>query len=168
MRRRTLLTGLTVSASLLAGCLNSSSSNTDAEASTEMDTASDAPDFESDDGVPGEYILLRKQLQQPNGVTVGDEFEIGVALGNAGGESLSGEVSVELIPPTEETDADPQTATIVVEDDNTIPSGAAKFFTTGLFEATVAGDWELVAGPEIELVHQTYDPIITVEELPTN
>lgn len=166
MRRRTLLTGLPVGGSLLAGCLNGSNSNTGTEAST--DTASDAPDFEIDDDVPGAFILLRNQPQEPNGVTAGDEFEIGVVLGNAGGEPLSGELSVELIPPNEETDADAQTATIVVEDDNAIPSGAAKFFTTGLFEATVAGDWELVAGPEIEQVHPTYDPIITVEELPTN
>jgi hypothetical protein len=133
---------------------------------TESNTASDAPEFGTDEDAPGEFILLRNQPQQPDGVTVGDEFEIAVVLGNAGGESITGEVSVELVPPNK--DEDTQTATVIVEADDEIPSGAARFFTTGLFEATVAGDWELNAGSEIGQVHQSYDPIITVQERPSD
>ncbi|TYL39394.1 hypothetical protein CV102_07395 [Natronococcus pandeyae] len=142
----------------------SSTDNTDDEATTETDTAADAPGFEIDEDAPGEFILLRNQPQEPSGITVGDEFEIAVVLGNAGGESITGEVSVELVPPNE--DEDIQTATIVVEGGDEIPSGAARFFTTGLFEATVAGNWELIAGTEIGQVHQAYDPIVTVEKRP--
>jgi len=157
MRRRALLTSLPVGVSVLAGCLGST---------TESNTASDSPVFEADEGAPGEFILLRNQPQQPDGVTVGDEFEIAVVLGNAGGESITGEVSVELVPPNK--DEDVQTATVVVEGNDEIPSGAARFFTTGLFEATVAGEWELNAGSEIGLVHQSYDPIIAVQERPND
>jgi hypothetical protein len=157
MRRRALLTSLPVGVSVLAGCLGST---------TESNTASDAPEFGTDEDAPGEFILLRNQPQQPDGVTVGDEFEIAVVLGNAGGESITGEVSVELVPPNK--DEDTQTATVIVEADDEIPSGAARFFTTGLFEATVAGDWELNAGSEIGQVHQSYDPIITVQERPSD
>ncbi|WP_228434546.1 hypothetical protein [Natrarchaeobaculum aegyptiacum] len=165
MRRRALLTTLPVSASIIAGCLNSSNTdNTGDEDTAETDTTSDAPQFEVDEDAPGEFILLRNQPQEPGGVTVGDEFEIAVVLGNAGGESITGEVDVELVPPNE--DSGVQTATIVVDDDDEIPSGAARFFTTGLFEATVAGDWELIAGTGIGQVYQTYDPIVTVEERP--
>jgi len=165
MRRRALLSTLPVSVPIIAGCLSSSSAdNTGDEATNETDTASDAPGFAVDEDAPGEFILLRNQPQEPNGVTVGDEFEIAVVLGNAGGESITGEVSVELVPPNE--DEDDQTAPIVVEGAEEIPSGAARFFTTGLFEATVTGDWELIADSGIGQVHQTYDPTVTVEERP--
>ena len=136
MRRRALLAGLPVSISLVSGCL--SGEIDDDESATETDTASDAPEFEVDADAPGEFILLRNQPQKPEGITVGDEFEIGVVLGNAGGESITGEATVELRPPN--GDEDVQTATIVVEEDDGLPSGAARFFTTGLFEATVAVD----------------------------
>lgn len=157
MHRRALLTSLPVGVSVLGGCLGST---------TESNTASDAPEFEVDEDAPGEFILLRNQPQQPDSVTVGDEFEIAVVLGNAGGESITGEVSVELVPPNE--DEDVQTATVVVGADDEIASGAARFFTTGSFEATVAGDWELNAGSEIGQVHQSYDPRITVQERPND
>ncbi|WP_306056572.1 hypothetical protein [Natronococcus wangiae] len=167
MRRRALLTGLPVGVLIIAGCLSDSTTDdTDDNASNEADTDSDAPEFEVDEDAPGEFILLRNQPQEPNGVTVGDEFETGVVLGNAGGESIAGEVGIELVPPNE--DEDVQTASIVVQGDDEIPSGAARFFTAGLFEATVAGDWELIAGSEIEHVHRTYDPIVTVEAHPAD
>ncbi|MFC4438843.1 MULTISPECIES: hypothetical protein [Natrialbaceae] len=162
MRRRALLTSLPVGVPIIAGCLSGTSA--DDESTTETDTGSDAPNFKVDEDAPGEFILLRNQPQEPSGVTVGDTFEIGVVLGNAGGESITGEVSVELVPPNEGEDV--QTAAIVVEGDDEIPSGAARFFTTGSFEATVAGDWELVAGPGIGQVHRAYDPIVIVEERP--
>jgi len=155
MRRRAFLTSLPVGVSVLAGCLGST---------TESNTASDAPEFEADEDAPGEFILLRNQPQEPDGISVGDEFEIAVVLGNTGGESITGEVSIELVPPNK--DEDVQTATVVVEGDDEIPSGASRFFTTGLFESTVAGDWKLNAGSEIGQVHQSYDPIITIQERP--
>lgn len=154
MRRRALLTSLPVGVSVLAGCLGSVS---------ESNNAADAPAFEANKDAPGEFILLRNQPQQE--VTVGDEFEVAVVLGNAGGESITGEVSVELVPPS--NDEDVQTATVVVEDGDALASGAARFFIAGLFEATVVGDWELNAGAGIEQVHESYDPTITVREQPT-
>lgn len=168
MRRRALLTGFTIGLATIAGCLNrgTSTGDTDNGTDTETDAASDSPEFEVDEDAPGEFVLLRNQPQEPGDIIVGDEFEIGVVLGNAGGEPITGEVSVELVPPNEDEDA--QTATVVVEGDDEIPSGAARFFTTDSFEATVAGDWELIAGSEIAQVNQTYDPIVTVEERPNN
>lgn len=59
-----------------------------------------------------------------------------------GGEPGTGAVDVELVPPTEA--AAVQTAPIVVDGDDEIPPGAARFFTAGSFEAMVAG--ALVAG----------------------
>lgn len=163
MNRRTLLTGIAAGVTVTAGCLSGDSTD-DTGAATGTDSVSDAPEFEADEDAPGEFVLLRNQPQEPNGISVGDEFETGVVLGNAGGESVSGDVGVGLLPPSEDETA--QGATIEVEGENEIPSGAARFFTAGPFTPTVAGDWELVAGPEIERVHRTYDPVITVEERP--
>jgi hypothetical protein len=139
---------------------NFSTENEDNEATAKTDTAFDAPDFEVDKDTPGEFILLRNQPQVPNGVAVDDEFEIAVVLGNVGGTPIVGEASIKLIPPNE--DEDVQTTTIVIEENDEIPSGAARFFVTGLFEATVASDWELIANSGIEQFHQTYDPVVPV------
>lgn len=66
---------------IIAGCLSDyRTDNTAEEATTETNTASDAPEFEVDDDGPGEFILLRNQPQEPNGATVCDEFEIAVVL----------------------------------------------------------------------------------------
>lgn len=165
MRRRALLTSLPVGISVIAGCSSGfSTDGSDDGTATGTDTGSDAPEFEVDEDGPGEFVLLRNQPQEPNGVIVGDEFEIGVVLGNAGGEPVAGDVGVELVPPNE--DETVQTATVAVEGDDEIPSAAARFFIAGPFDATVAGDWELDPGPGIGRVHQTYDPRVVVEERP--
>ncbi|MCU4974751.1 hypothetical protein OB955_18690 [Halobacteria archaeon AArc-m2/3/4] len=174
MRRRALLTALAVGVSVAAGCLNrgSGTSDTSNRSQTNADSAADAPAFDVDDDAPGAFVLLRNQPQDPNGIVVGDEFDVGVVLGNAGGEPVTGDVRVRLVAPTGEGDGNGdedenvQTATIAVDGDDELPAGAARFFTTGPFDATVAGDWKLTAESGIKRVHRAYDPIIEVEERP--
>lgn len=151
MHRRSLLIGTTVSFATISGCQSDFRENTNKK-----------PEFGINEDAPGTFILLRNQPQNPNGIVVGDEFKIGLHLGNAGGAPASGEISVKFSPPNEEVDD--QTANFVVEDDNAIPSGEARFFTFGSFEATVAGDWELTAASGIEQIHQSYDNTIKVKE----
>ena len=158
MRRRSLLASIPVGLSTTAGCLSRG-------ASSGADNNNE-PEFEVDEGASSAFILLRNQPQDSNGIVMGDEFEIGIHLGNAGGESATGEVSVKLTPPNENGTV--QTATFVVDGDDAIPSGEARFFTFGWFEATVAGDWELTAASGIEQIHQSYNKTIKVGERPNN
>lgn len=160
MRRRTLLAAVAIGLPALSGCFDSNTETTDESA------GADAPEFDVTADAPGTVILLRQQSQAPNGIRVTDDFEIAVALGNAGGEPVGDDVSVDLLPPTD--DESVQSATIVVDGDDELPSGAARFFTVGPFEATVAGDWELTGGPEIERVHPEYDGTVTVDEQPSD
>lgn len=155
MRRRPLLTGITTGFAILAGCMNR-------ETSTGANSSNNEPTFEVNEDTPSSFILLRNQPQNPNGILVGDEFEIGIHLGNAGGETASGEISIKLTPPDE--DGPIQTATFRVDGDDAIPSGEARFFTFGRFEATVTGDWELTAASGIDQTHHEYDEIIEVRE----
>ncbi|WP_254769400.1 hypothetical protein [Salinilacihabitans rarus] len=160
MDRRGYLTGVTIGIVGIAGCSDSlGNANSDTRNAGTENTGADTPEFEVDDDAPGTVILLRQQPQNPNGVVVGDEFEIAIVLGNAGGEPVSTDVSVELGPPTDDEPA--QMATVAVDE---LPAGAARFFTAGPFAATVAGDWELTAGPEIDRVYPEYDGIVTVED----
>lgn len=161
MYRRTYLVGSTIGLTSIAGCLNFTATSNNGGPSG-SDTGADAPQFRADEDAPGTFILLRQQPQNPNGIVVGDEFETAIVLGNAGGEPVSGEVSVELIPPNDNEAI--QTATVIIDVANELPSGAAGFFTIGLFEATVAGDWELTAGPEIEQIHPEYIGTIKVKD----
>ena len=96
-------------------------------------------------------------------IVLHDEFEIAIALGNAGGEPLSGKFSLELLPETD--DVSSQIASVTIDEDENIPSGAARFFRTGPFQATAVGKWELAAGPEIAQVHPEYDGTLVVKEL---
>ncbi len=169
MRRRALLTGLTVGSAAIAGWMTRGASSItdsvgsmDVGASTGADSSNTEPKFEVNDADPGAFILLRNQPQDPNGITVGDEFEIGIHLGNPGGEPATGEVSVELTPPNE--DESVQTASTNIDGDAEIPPGEARFFTLGRFDATVAGDWELTAASGIEQVSDSYDKTIEVKE----
>lgn len=162
MYRRVFIAGSTVGLATVSGCLNPLT-RTDNTATDDTDTNfADAPEFSADEDTPGRFVLLRNQPQDPNGVFVGDRFEIAIVLGNGGGEPVSGEVDVELRPPNDAEAV--QTATGVVDDE--LPPGAATFVDTGVFEATAAGDWELAAGSGIEQVHRAYDPTVTVEERP--
>ncbi|ELZ01787.1 hypothetical protein [Natrialba asiatica] len=134
----------------------------DVGSNTGADSSNTEPEFEVNEAEPGAFILLRNQPQDPNGITVGDEFEIGVHLGNPGGEPATGDVSVELAPPNEE--ASVQTASTSVAGEEEIPPGEARFFTLGQFDATVAGDWKLTAASGIEQVSDGYDETIEVKE----
>ena len=162
MRRRTLLTSVPVGLSIIAGCLDIGDDTDGSDDGVNEDVAADAPAFAVDEDAPGAFTLLRIQPQEPGGVTDGDEFDIGVVLGNAGGEPVTGEADVELVPPTDDEAVQP--ATVVIDDE--LPSGAARFFTTGPFEATVPGDWELTAGSGIDRVHPEYDGTVAVGERP--
>ena len=163
MERRALLGSLGFAlTTTLAGCVSTAfGANTSAS-----DETRDAPTFNADGDGPGEFILLTAQPQAPNGIFLHDEFEIGIALGNAGGEPLSGEVVVELIPAAE--DISSQTASVTIGEDEAIPSEAARFFRTGPYQATGVGNWELTAGPEIAQVHPEYDGTFEVKERPDN
>jgi hypothetical protein len=163
MNRRALLGslgfGLTTT---LAGCV----AGAFGDSTSASDEARDAPTFNADEDGPGEYILLTAQPQAPNGIVLHDEFEIAIALGNTGGEPLSGEVTVEIIPSTD--DVASQTASVTIGKDEKIPSGAARFFRTGPYKATSVGNWELTAGPEIAQVHPEYDGTFEVKERSDN
>lgn len=160
MKRRGCLAGLAIGVGTLSGC-TSIFPSTESRTSGEDESAGDGPQFSVDETAAGAFKLLRKQVQTPSGVSVGDSFEIGIVLGNAGGDPIAGEVTLELIPPND--DQDVQTDTLEVESADEIPSGAAKFYVIGAFQATVAGTWELIAGPDIEQVHSQYDGRIVIE-----
>ena len=162
MKRRTLLISLGVGiTTAVTGCLNfTGSSQTQQE-----DTAEDAPSFTTREDGSGGFILLRIQPQTPNGPFRGDEFEIGVVLGNTTSKSLTGEVTVKFVPSSE--NGSTQTASISVVGKDSIPSGAARFFRAGPFQAATVGDWELIAGTNIAQVHPSYDGTVTVQPLPS-
>lgn len=163
MNRRILLGnlgfGLTIT---LAGCVSEAVGDN----TTASDEARDAPAFNVDEDGPGEFILLTAQPQAPNGIFLHDDFEIAIALGNAGGEPLSGEVVVELISAAE--DVSSQTASVTIGEEESIPSGAARFFRSGPYEATTVGNWELTAGSGIAQVHPEYNATFEVKERPEN
>lgn len=163
MNRRALLSSLGIGATtVLAGCLNFTAS---AQPQQQADSAVDAPTFTPRNDGTGGFILLRTQPQAPNGVFRGEEFEMGVVLGNTATETLSGEVTVELVPSME--DEVTQTARITVTDEDAIPAGAARFFRVGSFRATAVGEWELVAGNNIAEVHPSYDGAVTIRPHPS-
>jgi len=162
MKRRTLLVSLGVgTTTAVTGCLNfTGSSQTPQE-----DTAEDAPSFTTREDGSGGFILLRIQPQTPNGPFRGDEFDIGVVLGNTTNKPLTGEVTVEFVPSAE--DGSTQTASVSVIGEDSIPSGAARYFRAGPFQATTVGDWELVAGANIAQVHPSYNGTVTVQPQPS-
>jgi len=162
MKRRTHLISLGVGiTTAVTGCLNfTGSSQTQQE-----DTAEDAPSFTTREDGSGGFILLRIQPQTPNGPFRGDEFEIGVVLGNTTSKSLTGEVTVKFVPSSE--NGSTQTASISVVGEDSIPSGAARFFRAGPFQAVTVGDWELVAGTNISQVHPSYNGTVTVQPQPS-
>ena len=159
MDRRDYLAGVTIGMAGIAGCLDITGIFPNSQNVSGEDTGRNSPVFEANEDDPGMFILLRQQPQDPNGIVVGDSFEIGLVLGNAGGEPVTGDVSVELNPPND--DEATQTATVVVDDK--IPSGTANMFIAGPFDATIAGDWALIAGPEIERVSPEYDEKVSIE-----
>lgn len=162
MKRRTLIGSLPAGfIAIVSGCL-SGRNGTIGGSNSSSDNAIDAPRFEANQNIPAKPILLTAQEQAPNGLVIGDEFDIAIAIGNAGGSTLSGEYTLRLLPPT---DSEPsQSDTLTISGENTISSGAARFFRIGPFNATATGIWELVAGPEIERVHSEYDGTFTVNE----
>lgn len=161
MNRRTLLGSLGIGlTTTLAGCASETFRD------STSDEARDAPTFDADEEIPGEYILLTAQPQSPNGIFLHDEFEIAIALGNAGGDPLTGEVVVELLPSAD--DVSSQIASVSIGETEKIPFGAARFFRTGPYQATAVETWELTAGPEIAQIHPEYDGTIEVKELPDN
>lgn len=95
-------------------------------------------------------------------VVIGDEFDSPVVLGNAGGAAISGVVSVELVAPTAGEAV--HTATIVVRADDDSPSGAAMVVTVGSVDSTVAGEWHLSPGSEIDCVHPHSHLVVTEHE----
>lgn len=120
-----------------------------------------APRFEVDESAAGRYILLRMQPQDPvphSGATVGEPFEIGIVVGNAGGEPATGSVTVEFVPPNDDESAE----TVTLKPEET-PSGATRFLITEPFEPTVEGEWRVVAGDGFADVHPQYDGTITVD-----
>ncbi|TMT80224.1 hypothetical protein E2L06_18355 [Haloterrigena sp. H1] len=167
MKRRALLGGFSAGfTTLVSGCLSGRNGviggGTSGGSNSSSDNAVDAPRFEANQNTPAEPILLTAQEQAPNGVVLGDEFDIAIAIGNAGGGTLSGEYTLRLLPPTD--DEPSQSDTLTIGGENTIPSGAARFFRIGPFVATATGTWELVAGPKIERVHSEYNGTFTVSE----
>ena len=162
MNRRALLAYLgAASTTALAGCLNFTGS----AQTPQEDTSADAPSFNVRNDGSGGFILLRIQPQTPNGLFRGDEFKMGVVLGNTTNEPLTGEVSVELV--LKAGDEPLQAASITLTADDSLPSGAARFFRAGPFLATVVGEWELVAGTNIAQVHSSYDGTVTVQPQPS-
>ena len=163
MNRRTFLVGLGAASTMaLAGCLNFTGS----ARTSEEDASADAPSFPVRDDGSGGFVLLRIQPQTPNGLFRGDEYEIGVVVGNTASEPLTGEITVELVPRA--GDGLPQPASITVTADNPLLSGAARFFRAGPFRATVVGEWELVAETNIAHVHSSYDGTVTVQPQPSD
>jgi hypothetical protein len=141
-------------ATALSGCLSTSTSS----------EVADAPTFNVDENAPSESILLAAQPQAPNGIVLYDEFEIAIALGNTGGEPLTGDFGVELVPSAD--DASSQPGSVTIDENEALPSGAARFFRVGPFKASSVGGWELTAGPGIVQVHPEYDGRLTVEQRP--
>ena len=164
MHRRALLASVPVGLLTVSGCLGrESETGTTGETDGEnVDSGSDAPAFEVDEDAPGTVMLLRHQPQEPGGVVVGTEFDSAVALGNAGGDPITGEITVELVPPVDDEATQP--ATVVVDD--ALPSGGARFFTAGPFTATVTGDWELEPESGVDRIHPAYDGTVVVEDRP--
>jgi len=146
-----------------AGCLSGKSgvisSSTESSSSS---TAYDAPKFEVDNVNTAKPILLTSQIQTSDGIELNDKFDIAIAIGNAGGKKLSGKIELILVPPK---DAQNQIASVTIDRTNSIPSGAAKFFKIGSFNATVTGTWALVAGDGISQVHRDYDGKFKVDEV---
>lgn len=162
MNRRTFLVSLgAASTTTLTGCLDFTASRQ----TQQEDTSADVPSFTVRDDGSGGFILLRIQPQTPNGLFRGDEFDIGVILGNSSNEPLTGEATVEFVP--DAGDGSPQAASITVPADDSLPSGAARFFRMGPFLATMVGEWELIAGTNIAHVHSSYDGAVTVQPQPS-
>jgi hypothetical protein len=159
MKRRALLGSLGLGlATTLTGCLG----DTIGDSTGSSNESSDAPRFEVDENSPGEFILLAAQPQAPNGIYLHDEFEIGIVLGNIGGEPLSGEVVVELVPSV--ADVPSQTASVTISADETLPSGASRFYRTGPYQATAVDSWELVARSGITRVDPQYEGKIKIND----
>lgn len=160
MRRRVFLSGLSAGATpFVTGCLTGESKEL-GDDDSDADSTTDAPTFEANENEPPTGILLAAQPQAPNGIFLHDRFDIGIAIGNAGGGTLTGECTVRLTPT--DTDGSTQTDSITIDENETIPSGAARFFRVGPFRATATGTWELVGGPEITEIHPEYDGTVHI------
>lgn len=166
MERRIFLSGVTSCVVITAGCADSDDSGGESDNGENIESSADAPSFEVDDESAGTFILLRNQPQESDDIIEGDEVEISVYLGNTGGEPVTGEVVVELVPPTESGGS--QTDTILIEEDEGLPSGAARSFIVGPFTMTTSGNWVLIASSGVEETHQQYDPEISVTAASSN
>lgn len=162
MHRRTFIGSVTSCVLITTGCLNSHDLGVEVDNRENIESAADAPSFEVDNDSAGEFILLRNQPQKSDSIMEGDELEVSVYLGNSGGEPATGKIIVELVPPTESDSS--QSDTILIEEDEELPSGVARPFKVGPFTMTTSGNWELIANYGVEKTHQRYDPEISVKD----
>lgn len=160
MKRRFILSGSAAASLLLAGCVQNINVPPDASNPDENgDTGRDVPVFEVDESAPGEFILLRHQPQTSTTIRAGDECEIAVVLGNAGGENVHGEVALTLESPTGRKTR----KTIIVSSTESLPSGTAQCYDMGPITFDTDGEWSLTATTGVAHVHPEYDETIFVE-----